>query len=120
VSSQLIQALCGTEAAAVDGLLAEDVVFHSPVRTYQGRAEVAKLLFIIGGVVEDLCQTGAAEGDGMTVTLVRGRVGSEPIDGAFVDRRDGEGHIAELTLMLRPLKALLAGVERMGQALAAG
>jgi hypothetical protein len=41
------------------------------------------------------------------------------VDGVVDSRFNDQGEIVELTLLLRPLRALLAGVEVMGQALAA-
>jgi hypothetical protein len=99
--------------------LAEDVIFNSPVATYYGRADVEHLLTIISGVVEGYTVERELSGPREAATFVSGRIAGQDVDGV-VDRRFNEsGEIAELTLLLRPLKALMAGVELMGQALAA-
>jgi hypothetical protein len=115
--SPLLQSLQASGGQGLAALLAEDVVFHSPVRTYRGRAPVAHLLTIIAEVVEGLAPTRELRAGRETVTLVAGRVGKHAVDGALVESLDASGAVAEVTLMLRPLDGLLAGVERMGQLL---
>jgi hypothetical protein len=99
--------------------LAEDVTFNSPVATYYGRDDVVHLLTIISGIVEDYTVERELTRAEETVTFVSGRIAGEPVDGV-IDRRFNEaGEILELTLMLRPLRTVMAGVELMAQALAA-
>jgi hypothetical protein len=99
--------------------LAEDVTFKSPVATYHGRDDVVHLLTIIVGVVEDYTVERELAGDAEVVSIVSGRVAGEPVDGVVGRRLNEAGEIAELTLLLRPLKALMGAVELMAQALAA-
>jgi hypothetical protein len=99
--------------------LAEDVIFNSPVATYRGRDDVVHLLMIISGVVEGYAVDRELSGRGERVTFVTGRITGEAVDGVVDSRFNDQREITELTLMLRPLRALLAGVELMGQALAA-
>jgi hypothetical protein len=99
--------------------LADDVIFNSPVTTYYGRADVEHLLTIISGVLDRYEVVRELTGPDEVVSIVSGQVAGHAVDGV-VDRRLGPGgEIVELTLMLRPLKALMAGVELMAQALAA-
>jgi hypothetical protein len=87
-------------------LLAEDVTFNSPVRTYQGRDEVAHLLTTIGTLEDDMRPT-------RSVTFVQ----FGKLDGVLHEAWDDDGRLKELTLTLRPLGPLLKAVDRMGKAL---
>ena len=109
----LLRAIAERDRDALTGMLAGDVVFHSPVQTYRGRDQVIHLLLTIGGILEAVEVTRPA---GRT-TFFATQVEEHPMDGVLdVDRKDG--HITEITLMLRPLAALQAAVARMARALA--
>jgi hypothetical protein len=118
----LLEAITARQREALNSMLAEDVVFHSPVQTYRGREQVIHLLMTIGGVIEDVDVTRELEG----VTFFTAQVEEHPVDGVLVEehgrggsRDAGEGgEIAEITLMLRPLAQLQAAVARMARALA--
>jgi hypothetical protein len=45
-------------------------------------------------------------------------VGDHELDGALIQVAGDDGLVAELTLLLRPLSGLLAGIEQMGRRLA--
>ena len=110
----LLEAIANRDRGALAGLLAEDVVFHSPVQTYRGRQQVVHLLATIGGILEDLNVTREVDG----VTFLTARIEEHPMDGVLDQHADDHGRISEMTLMLRPLAALQAGVARMTRALA--
>jgi SnoaL-like domain len=112
--SRLVDAIRDSDADALRALLAEDVVFHSPVQTYRGRDQAIHLLVLIGGVLEGTDVTREVDG----VTFFTAYVGEHPVDGVLVERADEYGRIAEITVMLRPLAALQAAVARMARALA--
>jgi hypothetical protein len=112
----LLQAIAERDRDALTGLLAEDVVFHSPVQTYRGRDQVIHLLVTIGGILESIEVTREADG----ATFFATQVEEHPMDGVLDVRKDTEGRLAEITLMLRPLAALQAAVARMARALAHG
>ena len=97
--------------------LADDVVFHSPVATYRGRAEVERLLDAIGRVVADVEPARVVSEPGFRVTFFRATVEGREADGVVAETLDGDT-IVELRLLLRPLEALLAAVKRMAQELA--
>jgi hypothetical protein len=99
--------------------LADDVTFNSPVATYHGRADVEHLLTIIIGVVDRFDVDRELTGDDETVSVVSGAAAGQELHGVVVRRFNADGKIAELTLMLRPLNALLGAIELMGKALAA-
>ena len=62
--NRLIDAVRGSDAESLNAMLAEDVVFHSPVQTYRGRDQVVHLLTIIGTVLDAADVT--REVDGVT------------------------------------------------------
>jgi SnoaL-like domain len=109
----LIDAIASGDRDALADLLADDVVFHSPVQTYRGRDQVVHLLAAIGEVMEDVESVRNLDG----VTFFAARIGEHPVDGVL-DVRSDSVHIAEITLYLRPLAALQAGVARLTRALA--
>jgi phage major head subunit gpT-like protein len=112
--SRLLAAIADSDREALNALLADDVVFHSPVQTYRGRDQVVHLLTIVGGIIEDVEATRELDG----VTFFAATVEEHPVDGMLDEHSDAAGHIAEITLMLRPLAQLQAAVARMARALA--
>jgi hypothetical protein len=98
--------------------LAVDVTFNSPVTAYQGRDDVVHLLTIVSGVIDDYTVERELSGQNEAVSFISGRIADHSATGVIDRRFNDRGEITELTLMLRPLKALLAGVELMAQALA--
>ena len=112
----LLDAISARDREALGRLVADDVVFNSPVTTYRGRDQVVDLLDILGSVFEDITRTREVE----TVTFVKGRAGGEELDGALVEIQDSDGRIGEITLLLRPLAGIQAGVRLMARALAEG
>ena len=109
----LLEAITARQREELNSMLAEDVVFHSPVQTYRGRAQVIHLLMTIGGVIEDVDVTRELDG----VTFFTAQVEEHPVDGVLVEEGRG-AEISEITLMLRPLAQLQAAVARMARALA--
>jgi SnoaL-like domain len=101
-----LTAMANQDRDALRELLAEDVTFNSPVRTYQGRDEVIHLLATIGSLEDDLRPT-------RSITFVQ----FGELDGVLHESWDDDGHLKELTLTLRPLGQLLKAVDRMGKAL---
>jgi hypothetical protein len=119
----------GTAVVAGDieaalALLAEDVIFHSPVvhRAYQGRDAVAPILHAVSAVFEDFRYTGEIGGpDAASHVLVfRTRVGDREIEGIDLLHTGADGLVDELTVMVRPLSGAMALAEVMRARLAAG
>ena len=119
----------GTAVVAGDieaalALLAEDVVFHSPVvhAPYQGRDAVAPILHAVSQVFEDFRYTGEIGGpDAASHVLVfRTRVGDREIEGIDLLHTGADGLVDELTVMVRPLSGALALAEVMRARLAPG
>ena len=109
----LLDSIAAGDRDTLRSMLAEDVVFHSPVQTYRGRDQAVLLLETIGRVVEDVEVTREVDG----ITFFAAKVEEHPVDGVLVQRAEGDD-VAEITLMLRPLAQLQAAVTRMARALA--
>jgi len=107
----LLKAISDRDGEALEEMLAEDVVFHSPVQTYRGRAQVVRLLVTVGGVLDGVEVTRELDG----VTFFSARVEEHPVDGILDQHGREDGRITELTLMLRPLAQLQAAVARMAR-----
>ena len=112
--SELLPAIANGDRVALEALVAEDVVFHSPVQTYRGREQVVHLLVTIGGVIDDVEATRHLDG----VTFFTAHIEEHPVDGVLDEHARDDGRVTELTLMLRPLAQLQAAVARMARALA--
>ena len=106
------------EARDFDGavaLLADDVVFRSPVvfRPYQGREVVGALLHAVSRVFEDFrYEREIGEESGRDHALVfRAKVGDREVHGCDFLHTDDDGLIDDFTVMVRPLSGALALAE---------
>lgn len=94
---------------AIPELLAEDVVFRSPVafKPYQGREMVGAILGGVSRVFEDFRYDReiGAEGARDHVLEFRARVGDTEVHGVDILQTSGDGLITELVVMVRPLSA---------------
>ncbi|MGH8431162.1 MAG: nuclear transport factor 2 family protein [Solimonas sp.] len=108
------------EARDIDAavaLLAEDVVFRSPVvfKPYRGRNAVALILHAASRVFEDfryVREIGAPDATDQALVF-HARIGELEIEGSDFLHRDEYGAIDELVVMVRPLTAGYALAERM-------
>jgi hypothetical protein len=111
------QALAARDVAAIEPLLAEDVVFHSPIayQEYSGRALAAAIVRGAERVLEDFRYVREIVGaDGrdhalMFVATVNGR----EVNGCDFLHLDDDGLIDDLTVMVRPLSGANALAEAM-------
>jgi ketosteroid isomerase-like protein len=103
---------------AVEALLAEDVVFTSPVvfKPYRGRAITAAILRGVARVFEDFRYVSELSGgEGREHALVfTARVGDRTLEGCDFVHLDEDGLIDALTVMVRPLSGAQALAEAMG------
>jgi hypothetical protein len=111
----------GDFGAAV-ALLAEDVVFRSPIvfKPYRGRAEVGTILHAVSQVFEDFHYTreiGAPDAREHALVF-EARVGERQLEGCDFLYSDEHGRIVELVVMVRPLSGALALAEAMRARLA--
>jgi hypothetical protein len=106
------------DAVAIEALLAEDVVFTSPVafKPYPGKAITAAILRGVMRVFEDFSYVREiADPDGRDHALVfTATVNGRQIHGCDFLHFDEDGKIDELTVMVRPLSAAQALAEAMG------
>lgn len=103
-------------------ILAEGVIFNSPIafQPYRGREMVAMIIRLAAGIFEDFTfrrEIGAETADDHAL-MFTARVGELSINGCDFLHTDADGRIDELTVMLRPLRAVQAFEERMRVAFA--
>lgn len=102
--------------AGLEDLLADDVVFRSPVafKPYEGKAIVAAILRGVGRVftdfqyVRELADADPSTGSGQagqTALIFETFVDGTSLNGIDLIRTDTEGKICEFTVMVRPLSA---------------
>ena len=102
---------------AAIALLAEDVVFRSPVvfKPYHGREAVAPLLRAVSRVFEDFRyerEIGAEEASDHALVF-SARVGDRKLDGCDFLHTNEHGLIDDFCVMVRPLSGALALAEAM-------
>ena len=107
-------------AEALTDALADDVVFRSPVvfRAYEGKPVVSAIL-TEGAmkVFEDFRYLERFEDGDAAALIFKARVGDREVDGLDLLRFDGDGKVAELMVMVRPMSGLNALAEAMGREL---
>jgi len=107
------------DLAAVGELLSQDIVFHSPVtfHPFLGRETVTALLEQVIQVFEDFRFTDELQMDGGHALIFRANVAGtdREIEGIDLLRFDADGLIADFTVMLRPLSALVPFAQAMGE-----
>lgn len=102
---------------AAVALLADDVVFRSPVvfKPYQGRETVGALLHAVSRVFQDFEYEReiGAEGDRDHALVFKARIGDREIQGCDFLHTDESGKIDDFVVMVRPLSGALALAEAM-------
>jgi hypothetical protein len=96
--------------------LAEDVVLHSPIlfKGFEGREMAIVVLANVIEVFEDFRYLDEVHGDGTVVLRFAAKVdGKFEIEGIDYLTLDDEGRVTDLTVFLRPQKAVQAFNERM-------
>lgn len=102
-------------------LLADDVVFHSPVISdpgFEGRDSVTAVLAIALDAVKDVEYTHDLGDDGAHVLVSNARVLGTPTKVTTLLEFDADGKIREIWVMARPLRAVVAIGEAVGTQLA--
>jgi hypothetical protein len=102
--------------------LAEDVTFHSPVvfKTYEGREMTMVILSNVVEIFEDFRYLDEGRGDGTAVLRFAARVDDKyEIEGVDYLTLDPEGRVTDLTVFMRPQRAVVAFNELMGARLGA-
>lgn len=101
--------------------LAPDAALRSPVsfKPFEGREAVSRLFQILLETFEEFRYTDEFEADGKAALVFRARVGDREVEGLDLLRFGEDGKIAELTVMVRPMSAVIALAEAVGPKLAA-
>ena len=110
------------DVAAIEAALHPDVRFFSPAvfKPYEGRDTVMGVLRHVVEVFEDFRYTDELTGaDGAHGLVFAAHVGDKEVQGWDYIKTDADGLVTELTVMIRPLKGLIATAEAMGARIAA-
>ncbi|WP_336085476.1 nuclear transport factor 2 family protein [Nocardia sp. SSK8] len=105
------------DEAAIEALLAEDVVFTSPVafQPYPGKPITAAILRAVIRVFEDFRYVREIGEGSDHALLFEATVDGKQLSGCDFVHLDENGKIDELTVMVRPLSAATALAARMGE-----
>ncbi len=105
--------------STLEELFSEDVVFRSPAvfKPYSGLDAMKVVLGAVVEIFEDFRYLDQVETGDRAVLIFEARVGDRELNGVDVLRFGEDGLIAELMVMIRPLSALNALVEEIGQRL---
>jgi len=106
---------------AISALLAEDVVFHSPVtfHPFVGREDVTTLLGLVGETFREFRYTDELTVDGAEALVFRATVAERELEGIDLLRFDEHGLINDFTVFVRPLSGLVPFAQAMGEKVAA-
>jgi hypothetical protein len=116
---RLVDAFLAGDVETALGLMADDATFHSPVRSYRGAETVRPLWTALAGIVEDARAARHLAADGEVAAFFEGTIGPHRVDGVLHVRAPAGGPVTDVTLMLRPLEALRAGIAEMTKRLEA-
>jgi SnoaL-like domain len=113
----LKRALESKDEAAVEALLAPDVVFRSPAvfKPYAGREATLVFLRAAMAVLEDFryVRTFTEDGERGHVMMFEATVGGRSVEGVDVVRVGDDGLVTEFRVIMRPLTGLVAMAEAM-------
>ena len=106
---------------AAGELFAPQISFHSPVtfHPFVGRDTVRRLLGEVAQVFSDFRYTDELAAGQAHALIFRAMVGEREAEGIDLLRLDEQGLIADFTVMLRPLSALVPFAQAMGERAAA-
>lgn len=102
---------------AVEALLSDDVVFHSPVayKPYPGKAITNAILRAVTEVFEDFRYVRQLQDGREEAYVFEATVNGLELTGVDFLTLDDEGKIVDFMVMTRPLKASQALAERMAE-----
>jgi hypothetical protein len=119
VGAAMVEAFLAGDAVAMTELLCADATFHSPVTDYHGRERVGEVLEALAQVLADARASVRLEACETTAVFFTATLDGRRGDGALLVVAGPDGSVCDVTLMVRPLRSLLAGIERMKALLAA-
>jgi len=104
------------DLAAAEALLAEEVVFRSPVafKPYPGKAITAAILRAVSEVFENFRYVREIADGAEHALVFEAEVEGLAVTGCDFLRYDEEGRIADFMVMVRPLRAAEALARAMG------
>ena len=105
------------DAEIVVGYLTPDATFHSPVADYNGSEEIARILAALAQVLRGLEPVSVHSTEAETICFFTAAVAGRRGDGVLWIVADRDEPVTELTLMIRPLETLIAGVKAMERVL---
>lgn len=99
----------------VDHLLADDVVFRSPVayKPYPGKAITQAILGGVSRVFNDFRYVGQIEEGNRSILEFEATVGGKSVHGIDMITTNDDGLISEFTVMVRPMSGATALMEAM-------
>jgi hypothetical protein len=104
---QVVEAFLEGDFAAIPDLLGPDAWFHSPVADYHGAERVEEVLTALAQVLPRPAASTVFEAPGQAVAFFTTEIEGRGAEGVL---RVAGPHA---TLMIRPLKTLLRGIDRM-------
>ncbi|HVC07138.1 MAG TPA: nuclear transport factor 2 family protein [Solirubrobacterales bacterium] len=116
------QAAESKDFSKLEQLFSPQVVFRSPAvfKPYSGLEALGVLLGAVAETFEDFLYLDQVETADTAVLVFEARVSDRQLNGVDILRFDGEGLIAEMMVMIRPLSGLNALAEAMGRRLGVG
>ena len=104
------------DLAAATALLADDVVFRSPVahKPYPGKAITSAILHTVIEVFADFHYTREIHDGADHVLVFEAKVEDLEVTGCDILRYDEDGKIVDFMVMVRPLRAAEALARQMG------
>jgi hypothetical protein len=117
MQSKLLALLKPNDQSRPQEALSEEVVFHSPVKDYHGRADVAHILSTIGMVLDQIDGHLELAADREIVTIITASHHGRQMTGMLYETHDATGRIDRATLLLRPLSTLREAISHMVTAL---
>jgi len=99
--------------------LNENVVLHSPIlfRGFEGREIVSQVLTHVAATLEDLTYVDELVGEDTVCLRFKAKVGELELEGIDYLQLDSHGKVIDLTVFMRPMKALTAFNEQVKQRL---
>jgi hypothetical protein len=116
VATAVATAFLARNLETIGELLGDDATFRSPVTEYTGRDLIMRILTAAVEVIGEMRRTSTLEAAGEVAVFFTAPDRDRGADGVLHVTAGAGGEI-ELTLMLRPLATLLAGIEEMRGAL---
>jgi hypothetical protein len=117
MSSKLLPLIQPVPENRSENVLSDHVVFHSPVRDYEGPADVTHILATIRTVLDEVEAQGELIAERQLVTLIAAAHGHHHMSGVLQEAYDTFGRVEQATLLLRPLSTLLEAIAGMRTAL---